>query len=195
MLLSYWDGGYVQIDVTDPLNISLLADSTFADPDSEAAESGLTVRPEGNAHQAEFTLDDRYVLAADEDFSPTVEDFERHRWHRDQRRPGQWCVHVYREGRRGHRRRWLRRDARFQPHRHRRLRRRPWHGCRRGHPDLRSRASRSGLRHLRPALQQHWLPRRCRPGAAPGATGHGRRHADLLVRLPVVQVHVSPAVE
>jgi hypothetical protein len=70
MLLSYWDGGYVQIDVTDPLNISLLADSTFADPDTEAAESGLTVRPEGNAHQAEFTLDDRYVLAADEDFSP-----------------------------------------------------------------------------------------------------------------------------
>ncbi|MGP3965315.1 PA domain-containing protein [Nonomuraea sp. 3N208] len=70
MLLSYWDGGYVQIDVTDPLNISLLADSTFADPDPEAAESGLSVRPEGNAHQAEFTLDDRYVLAADEDFSP-----------------------------------------------------------------------------------------------------------------------------
>ncbi|TMR09693.1 hypothetical protein ETD86_42605 [Nonomuraea turkmeniaca] len=70
MLLSYWDGGYVQIDVTDPLNISLLADSTFADPDREAAESGLSVRPEGNAHQAEFTLDNRYVLAADEDFSP-----------------------------------------------------------------------------------------------------------------------------
>ncbi|MGN9841507.1 PA domain-containing protein [Nonomuraea sp. H19] len=70
MLLSYWDGGYVQIDVTDPLNISLLADSTFADPDTEALESGLTVRPEGNGHQAEFTLDNKYVLAADEDFSP-----------------------------------------------------------------------------------------------------------------------------
>ncbi|RVX42717.1 LVIVD repeat-containing protein [Nonomuraea polychroma] len=70
MLLSYWDGGYVQIDVTDPLNISLLADSTFADPDPEAAESGLSVKPEGNAHQAEFTLDNKYVLAADEDFSP-----------------------------------------------------------------------------------------------------------------------------
>ncbi|MDP4505436.1 PA domain-containing protein [Nonomuraea turcica] len=70
MLLSYWDGGYVQIDVTDPLSISLLADSTFADPDTEALESGLTVRPEGNGHQAEFTLDNKYVLAADEDFSP-----------------------------------------------------------------------------------------------------------------------------
>ncbi|HEX2729121.1 MAG TPA: PA domain-containing protein, partial [Rubrobacteraceae bacterium] len=33
-------------------------------------ESGLTVPPEGNGHQAEFTLDNRFVIGADEDFAP-----------------------------------------------------------------------------------------------------------------------------
>lgn len=70
MLASYWDAGYVQLDVTDPLDPLYLADSNFADPDSEAAESGLTVPPEGNAHQAEFAGGDGLVLGADEDFAP-----------------------------------------------------------------------------------------------------------------------------
>ena len=70
MLLSYWDAGYVQIDVTDPLNIAYLADSDFATPDPEAAESGLDVIPEGNGHEAEFTADNAYVIGADEDFGP-----------------------------------------------------------------------------------------------------------------------------
>jgi hypothetical protein len=70
MLLSYWDAGYVQIDVTDPLNITYLADSDFATPDPEAAESGLDVIPEGNGHEAELTADNAYVIGADEDFGP-----------------------------------------------------------------------------------------------------------------------------
>jgi len=70
MLLSYWDGGYVTLDVTDPVNPTLLGDSDFAFPDPEAAEHGLDVDPEGNAHQAEFTLDNDHIIAADEDFSP-----------------------------------------------------------------------------------------------------------------------------
>ena len=70
MLLSYWDAGYVQIDVTDPLNITYLADSDFATPDPEAAESGLDVIPEGNGHEAEFTADNAYVIGSDEDFGP-----------------------------------------------------------------------------------------------------------------------------
>lgn len=70
MLLSYWDGGYVQLDVTNPANAVYLADSDFTFPDPEAAESGLTVPPEGNAHQAEFTLDSSRVIGADEDFAP-----------------------------------------------------------------------------------------------------------------------------
>ena len=70
MLASYWDGGYVQLDVTDPRKAMIINDSDFAALDKEAAESGLSVPPEGNAHQAEYTRDDRYVLAADEDFAP-----------------------------------------------------------------------------------------------------------------------------
>jgi hypothetical protein len=70
MLLSYWDAGYVKIDVTDPKNISYLGDTDFTDPDPEAAESGYVVPPEGNGHEAEFTSDDAYVIGADEDFGP-----------------------------------------------------------------------------------------------------------------------------
>ena len=74
LLLSYWDAGYVAVDVTDPTNISYLGDSDFANPDPEALESGFIVAPEGNAHQAEFTRDSRFVIAADEDFTPLVVD-------------------------------------------------------------------------------------------------------------------------
>jgi hypothetical protein len=70
MLVSYWDGGYVTLDVTDPANAQYVADSDFAFPDPEAAESGLNVAPEGNAHEAEFSLDNEYIVAADEDFNP-----------------------------------------------------------------------------------------------------------------------------
>jgi hypothetical protein len=70
MLLSYWDAGYVKLDVTDPTKPAYLGDTDFAAQDPEAAESGLAVRPEGNAHQAEFSKDNAYVVAADEDFSP-----------------------------------------------------------------------------------------------------------------------------
>ncbi len=68
MLLSYWDGGYVALDMTDPLAPEYIGDTDFTNPDPEAAESGLNVAPEGNAHQAEFTRDNQYIVAADEDF-------------------------------------------------------------------------------------------------------------------------------
>ena len=70
MLLSYWDAGYVKIDVTDVTNPVYLGDTDFTNPDPEAAESGLTVPPEGNGHQAEFTADNAYVVGSDEDFGP-----------------------------------------------------------------------------------------------------------------------------
>jgi PA domain-containing protein/LVIVD repeat-containing protein len=70
MLLSYWDAGYVAIDVTDPLNLVYIGDTDFTNPDPEAAESGFIVAPEGNGHEAEFTRDNRYVIGADEDFGP-----------------------------------------------------------------------------------------------------------------------------
>jgi hypothetical protein len=72
MLISYWDGGYVTLDVTDPRRARYIGDSDVANPDPELlAQAGLRERPEGNAHQAELTRDNAYILAADEDFGPT----------------------------------------------------------------------------------------------------------------------------
>ena len=71
MLLSYWDGGYVQLNVDDPANATYIADSDFAASDPQRLEHGGSgIAPEGNAHQAEFSLDNRYVVGADEDFTP-----------------------------------------------------------------------------------------------------------------------------
>lgn len=71
MLLSYWDGGYVLLDVTDPANAVFLGDTEFANIDPELFESlGVALTPEGNAHQAEFTIDDRFFIGTDEDFAP-----------------------------------------------------------------------------------------------------------------------------
>ncbi len=70
MLLSYWDAGYVKLDMTDVHHPVYLGDTDFTNPDPEAAESGLSVPPEGNGHQAEFTADNQYVVGADEDFGP-----------------------------------------------------------------------------------------------------------------------------
>jgi hypothetical protein len=72
MLVSYWDGGYVKLDVTNPRKAIYLADSDMANPDPELFEqTGLQEAPEGNAHQSEFTTDNRYIIGADEDFNPT----------------------------------------------------------------------------------------------------------------------------
>lgn len=71
MLVSYWDAGYVTLDVTDPKNATLIADSDFANPDPELFEqTGFTEPPEGNGHEAEFTMNSDFIVAADEDFSP-----------------------------------------------------------------------------------------------------------------------------
>ncbi|WP_332662609.1 PA domain-containing protein [Aeromicrobium sp.] len=71
MLLSYWDAGYVQVDMSDPLNPVYIGDTDFANPDPQLAEStGKIEKPEGNGHQAEYTLDNDYVIGADEDFAP-----------------------------------------------------------------------------------------------------------------------------
>ena len=66
MLVSYWDGGYVKLDMTNPLSPVYLGDSDFPLVDQEAPGN---VPPEGNAHQAEFTADNEYIIGADEDFN------------------------------------------------------------------------------------------------------------------------------
>lgn len=71
MLLSYWDAGYVKLDVTDPAHATYIADTDFGNPDPELLlQTGTEFFPEGNAHQAEFSLDNTYIVAADEDFGP-----------------------------------------------------------------------------------------------------------------------------
>ncbi|HEV2058795.1 MAG TPA: hypothetical protein VGR11_05520 [Solirubrobacteraceae bacterium] len=71
MIASYWDGGYVLLDVTDPANPEFLYDTDYAAIDPELFEqTGIALTPEGNAHQAEFTADNRFFIGTDEDFSP-----------------------------------------------------------------------------------------------------------------------------
>ncbi|MHB1225665.1 MAG: PA domain-containing protein, partial [Gemmatimonadaceae bacterium] len=70
MLLSYWDGGYIKLDVDDPAHPEFIADTDFAAADPERLARGQEISPEGNAHQAEFTRDNKWFLATDEDFDP-----------------------------------------------------------------------------------------------------------------------------
>ena len=66
MLVSYWDAGYVELDVDDPANATFIVDTDFDDPDPLTGFDP----PEGNAHQAEFSHDGEFFLAGDEDFAP-----------------------------------------------------------------------------------------------------------------------------
>lgn len=71
LLASYWDGGYVQLDVDDPVNPVFIGDTDFTNPDPELLEStGVALTPEGNGHYAEFTIDNEFFIGADEDFGP-----------------------------------------------------------------------------------------------------------------------------
>ena len=64
LLASYWDGGYVLVNVEEPDGATYIGDTRFDDTDPL---TGATP-PEGNAHQAEFSHDNNFILAADEDF-------------------------------------------------------------------------------------------------------------------------------
>ncbi len=64
-VVSYWDLGFVTLDVTDPANPVFLDDSTYVDP-----EPILGQPYEGNAHAAVFGGNGDYIFGGDEDFSP-----------------------------------------------------------------------------------------------------------------------------
>jgi hypothetical protein len=66
MLVSYWDGGYVQLNVDNPANPTFITDTDFDDADRLTGFDP----PEGNAHEAEYSHDNQFILAADEDFAP-----------------------------------------------------------------------------------------------------------------------------
>jgi hypothetical protein len=65
MLLSYWDAGWIILNVDDPANPVFVNDSTYSDPDPE---TGLSPA-EGNAHQAEWSHNNKFIIGTDEDFS------------------------------------------------------------------------------------------------------------------------------
>jgi hypothetical protein len=67
LLDSYWDAGYVMLDVENPAKAKYIGDSDFENEDPLVA--GISP-PEGNAHEAEFSHDSKYFLGADEDFNP-----------------------------------------------------------------------------------------------------------------------------
>jgi hypothetical protein len=80
MLVSYWDAGYLKLNVEDPANPVIIGDSDFGteDPlveDPRTPGQGYSL-PEGNGHEAEFSHDNKFVLSADEDFSTYRTDFE-----------------------------------------------------------------------------------------------------------------------
>jgi hypothetical protein len=64
LLANYWDAGYVTVDVTNPGNPQIIADTTY---DGFDPLTGFDP-PEGNGHQGELSHDNKYILAADEDF-------------------------------------------------------------------------------------------------------------------------------
>ncbi len=64
-VISYWDLGFITLDVTDPANPLFLDDSTYVDPEPIVGEPY-----EGNAHAAVFGGGGDYIFGGDEDFSP-----------------------------------------------------------------------------------------------------------------------------
>jgi hypothetical protein len=70
MLVSYWDGGYVKLNVNNPANPVFIADTDYAAFDPVRLQYGQQISPEGNGHQAEFTRDNQFIIATDEDFNP-----------------------------------------------------------------------------------------------------------------------------
>jgi hypothetical protein len=70
-LLSYWDGGYILLDVTNPYAPVFISDTDYPAVDPELlAQTGVSLSPEGNGHENEFTLDNRFAITTDEDFAP-----------------------------------------------------------------------------------------------------------------------------
>jgi hypothetical protein len=63
MMVSYWDTGWVDVDVTDPANPTFVEDSDYAACD----QVNPACPPEGNAHQGEWNADGSLFVGTDED--------------------------------------------------------------------------------------------------------------------------------
>ena len=73
LVVSYWDAGQIQLDVTDPYNPTFIGDSDYRTPDPLMPQFEI---PEGNSHQSYWSSDNRWLISTDEDFSPFRTNFE-----------------------------------------------------------------------------------------------------------------------
>jgi hypothetical protein len=72
LMVSYWDAGWVDLDVTDPADPAFVEDFTYAECDQVVEEAtGECLQPEGNAHQGEWNADGSLFIGTDEDFGPS----------------------------------------------------------------------------------------------------------------------------
>jgi hypothetical protein len=67
LMVSDWDAGWIDVDVTDPANPTIVGDFDYAECDQVVATA---CPPEGNAHQGEWNSDGTVFVGTDEDFSP-----------------------------------------------------------------------------------------------------------------------------
>jgi hypothetical protein len=67
LMVSDWDAGWIDVDVTNPANPVIEGDFDYAECDQVVATA---CPPEGNAHQGEWNSDGSVFIGTDEDFSP-----------------------------------------------------------------------------------------------------------------------------
>lgn len=67
LMVSDWDAGWIDVDVTDPANPVIVGDFEYAACDQIVSTA---CPPEGNAHQGEWNSDGTVFVGTDEDFSP-----------------------------------------------------------------------------------------------------------------------------
>jgi LVIVD repeat len=68
LMVSDWDAGWIEVDVTDPANPTIVGDFDY-----QECEAVVTTAcpPEGNAHQGEWNSDASVFVGTDEDLSPS----------------------------------------------------------------------------------------------------------------------------
>jgi len=67
LMVSYWDAGQIQLDVSDPYNPTFIGDSDYPSPDPLMPQFE---QAEGNSHQSYWSSDSKWLISTDEDFSP-----------------------------------------------------------------------------------------------------------------------------
>ena len=69
LMVSDWDAGWIDVDVTDPSDPTIVGDFDYAACDQVIqAELEECLEPEGNAHQGEWNSDGSVFVGTDEDF-------------------------------------------------------------------------------------------------------------------------------